>query len=164
MTQPYYDFCVAANGPSGSALYTCRLDAHGSAIRIFSSLELSSSPPGYLTLARARSGEHVLYATGEEITWYSIGDENELALRGSAPTGCDGASHLCTDSDAMILLTANYGSGTVSVFPIAEDGALGEATVYPHGPGAHEGAEGRWGDGPQFRQESAHPHLSLIHI
>ena len=162
MTQPYYDFCVTADEPSGSALYTCRLDADGSAIRVVSSVESPSSPYGYLTLARTRSGEHVLYATGEEISWYSIGDENELALRGSTPTGCDGASHLCTDGDTRVLLTANYGSGTVSLLPIAEDGALGEATVYAHGPGAHEGAEGRWGDGPQFRQESAHPHGVVV--
>ena len=175
MTQPYYDFCVAAGGPSGrdatgggqpwagSALYTCRLDADGSAIRIVSSIELPSSPPGYLTLARTRSGEQILYATsGEEITWFSIGDENQLALRGSAPTGIDGASHLCTDSTAGFLFTANYGSGTVSLLPIAEDGALGEAKVYSHGPGAHAGAEGRWGDGPQFRQESAHPHGVVV--
>jgi 6-phosphogluconolactonase len=163
MTQPYYDFCVAAGEPSGSALHTCRLDADGSAIRIVSSIELPSSPPGYLTLARTRSGEQILYATsGEEISWFSIGDENQLALRGSAPTGIDGASHLCTDSTARFLFTANYGSGTVSLLPIAEDGALGEAKVYSHGPGAHAGAEGRWGDGPQFRQESAHPHGVVV--
>ena len=154
---------MAAGEPSGSALHTCRLDADGSAIRIVSSIELPSSPPGYLTLARTRSGEQILYATsGEEISWFSIGDENQLALRGSAPTGIDGASHLCTDSTARFLFTANYGSGTVSLLPIAEDGALGEAKVYSHGPGAHAGAEGRWGDGPQFRQESAHPHGVVV--
>ena len=175
MTQPHYDFCVAAGQPSGrdatgggqqraaSALYTCRLDADGSAIRIVSSIELPGSPPGYLALARTRSGEQILYATsGEEISWFSIGDGNELALRGSAPTGTNGAAHLCTDSDARLLLTANYGSGTVSLLPIAEDGALGEANVYSHGPGAHDGAEGSWGDGPQYRQESAHPHGVVV--
>ena len=174
MIQPYYDFCVAAGKPSGrdatggqhwadSALYTCRLDADCSAIRILSSIELPSAPPGYLTLARTRSGEQILYATsGEEITWFSIDDENRLALRGSAPTGSDGAAHLCTDSNARCLFTANYGSGTVSFLPIAEDGALDEAKVYSHGPGAHAGAVGRWGEGPQFRQESAHPHGVVV--
>ena len=105
----------------------------------------------------------MLYATsGEEIKWFSINGENELALRGFALTGSDGAAHLCTDSDARLLFTANYGRGTVSLLPIAEDGALGEAKVYSHGRGAHEGAEGRWGDGPQFRQESAHPHGVVV--
>jgi 6-phosphogluconolactonase len=175
MTQPQYDFCVAAGEPSGrdatgggqhwasSALYTCRLDADGSEIHIVSSIELPSTPPGYMTLARTRAGEHMLYAIGgDQISWFSIGDENELAPRGSASTGSDSASHLCTDGTARVLFTANYGSGAVSMLPIAADGALGEATTYSHGPGAHEGAEGRWGDGPQFRQESAHPHGVVV--
>ena len=127
MTQPHYDFCVAAGEPSSrdatgggqhwaeSALYTCRLNADGSAIDIVSSVELPGTPPGYLALAQTRSGQPILYAaSGEDILWFSIGDDNKLTLRGSASTGSGG--------------------------------------------GAHEGAEGRWGDGPQFRQESAHPH------
>jgi len=175
MTQQYYDFCVAAGKPPGrdatgggqqwadSALYTCRLDADGSTIRIVSSTVFPGSPPGYQTVARTRSGGQILYATnGKEVAWFSIGDENQLALRGSAPTGTDSSSHLCTDNAARLLFTANYGGGSVSLLPIAEDGALGEAKVYAHGPGAHEGAEGRWGDGPQFRQESSHPHGVVV--
>ena len=175
MTQPYYDFCVAASEPSGRdatgggerrdgcALYTCRLDSDGSVIRVVSTTGLSSTAPGYLTVTRTRSGEHILYATsGEEISWFSIGDDGEIGLRGSAPTGNGGAAHLCTESTARLLFTANYGSGSVSLLPIAEDGALGEAKVYWHGPGAHDGSEGSWGEGPQFRQESAHPHGVVV--
>ena len=174
MTQPYYDFCVAAGKPSGgddtsgdrgasSALYTCRLDADGSAIRILSMIEYPGAPPGYLTVARTRSGEQILYATNRsEVSWFSIGDQSQLTLRGSASTGSDGSTHLCTDRDAQLLFTANYGGGSVSLLPIAEDGALGEANVYAHGPGAHQGAEGRWGDGPQFRQEASHPHGVVV--
>ena len=175
MTQPYYDFCVAAGKPSGrdatgggqhwdgSALYTCRLDPDGSAIRVVNTTGLSNAAPGYLTLTPTRSGEHILYATsGEEISWFSIGDDGKIELSGSVPTGSDSAAHLCTDSRARLLFTANYGSGTVSMLPIAADGALGEAKVYPHGPGAHSGAKGSWGEGPQFRQESAHPHGVVV--
>ena len=88
MTQPYYDFCVAAGEPSGSAatsagqdgdggaLYTCRIDADGNAIRIVSTAGLANSAPGYLAVARARSGEQILYAaSGDEISWFLIGDE-----------------------------------------------------------------------------------------
>ncbi|MBT4098347.1 MAG: lactonase family protein [Gemmatimonadetes bacterium] len=175
MINRHYDFCVAAGQPSGrdatgggkqwadSALYTCRLDSDGSSISIVSSAELPSSPPGYQALARTRAGKSVLYATsGEEVWSLSVSDENELAALGSAPTASGGASHLCTDPEARLLFTANYGSGSVSLLPIAEDGALGEAKVYAHGPGAHAGAEGTWGDGPQFRQESAHPHGVVV--
>ena len=175
MTQPFYDFCVAAGEPSvrdatgggqhwvGCTLHTCRLDADGSAIRVVSTTRLPATAPGYLTVARTRSGQQMLYAiSGEEISWYSIGDDGKVELCGSTPTGSDGAAHLCTDHSTRLLFTANYGSGTVSLLPIAEDGALGEAKVYAHGPGAHDGAKGSWGDGPQFRQESAHPHGVVV--
>jgi len=175
MTQPYYDFCVAAGEPSGRdatgggqhwdgcALYTCRLDSDGNVIRVVSTTGLSNTAPGYLTVTRTRSGEQILYATsGEEISWFSIGDDGKVGLRGSTPTGSDSAAHLCTDSTARLLFTANYGSGNVSLLPIAEDGALGEAKVYSQGSGAHDGAEGSWGEGPQFRQESAHPHGVVV--
>ncbi len=175
MTQPYYDFCVAAGKPSGrdatgggqnwdgSALYTCRLDPDGSVIRIVYTTGLPNAAPGYLTVTRTQSGKQILYATsGEEISWFSIGDDGKIELSGSAPTGSDSAAHLCTDSRARLLFTANYGSGTVSLLPIAADGTLGEAKVYPHGPGAHSGAKGSWGEGPQFRQESAHPHGVVV--
>ena len=175
MTQPFYDFCVAAGEPSvrdvtgggqhwpGCTLHTCRLDADGSVIRVVSTTRLSTAAPGYLTVARTRSGQQMLYAiSGEEISWYSIGDNGKVALCGSAPIGSDGASHLCTDNSTRQLFTANYGSGTVSLLPISEDGALGEAKVYSHGPGAYDGAQGSWRDGPQFRQESAHPHGVVV--
>ena len=175
MTQPYYDFCVAAGEPSGrdatgggqhwdgSGLYTCRLDADGNVIRVVSTTGLSGSAPGYLTVTETRSGEQMLYAaSGEEISWFSIGDDGKVGLRGSASTGKDGAAHLCIDRAARLLFTANYSSGTVSLLPIAEDGALGKAQVYEHGLGAHDGAEGSWGEGPQFRQEAAHPHGVVV--
>ena len=175
MTQPFYDFCVAAGEPSvrdatgggqhwvGCTLHTCRLDADGSAIRVVSTTRLPATAPGYLTVARTRSGQQMLYAiSGEEISWYSIGDDGKVELCGSTPTGSDSAAHLCTDHSTRLLFTANYGSGTVSLLPIAEDGALGEAKVYAHGPGAHDGAKGSWSDGPQFRQESAHPHGVVV--
>ena len=175
MTQPFYDFCVAAGEASvrdatdggqhwvGCTLHTCRLDADGSAIRVVSTTRLPATAPGYLTVARTRSGQQMLYAiSGEEISWYSIGDDGKVELCGSTPTGSNSAAHLCIDHSTRLLFTANYGSGTVSLLPIAEDGALGEVKVYSHGPGAHDGAKGSWGDGPQFRQESAHPHGVVV--
>ena len=124
-------------------LHTCRLNADCSAIRVESTTRLSATTPRYLTVAITRAGEQMLYAiSGEEISCYSIGYDGKLALRGSAPTGSDRASHLCTDDSKRPLYTANYGSGTVSLLPIAEDGALGKAKVYSHGLRVYDGAKG----------------------
>ena len=53
---------------------------------------------------------------------------------------CRGSDHTNDDEGRLLLVQVH-----------AEEAA-------DHGPGAHHGAVGVWGDGPQFRQESAHPH------
>lgn len=161
MSNRPYDFCIAAAAPSGdgSALYTVRLDRDGGDLHIEHALPLAGPTPSFFAVANSRRDESILYSLcGKEVCWFAIGDDGQLAVRGSAPIGSEGAAHLCTDANARFLFTANYGSGDVSMLPIGDDGSLGKASVYKHGPGAHHGAVGTWGEGPQFRQESAHPH------
>ncbi len=161
MTDKFYDFCIAATMPddNGSALYTCRLSADGDELLIEHTLPLSVAAPGFFTLAKSRTGIPILYGLCEkEICWFSVGDNGQLAVCGSKPNSSGGAAHLCVDPKTHFLFTANYGSGNVSMLPISDDGSLGKVTTYEHGPGAHNGVVGAWGDGPQFRQESAHPH------
>ena len=156
-----YDFCIAAatRDGSGSTLYTCRLSVDGDKLQIEHTLPLSVAAPGFFALSKNRAGVSTLYGLCEkEICWFSVGDDGQLAMCGSTPNSSGGAAHLCVDSEARFLFTANYGSGNVSMLPIGDDGSLGKLTTYEHGPGAHHGAVGVWGDGPQFRQESAHPH------
>lgn len=156
-----YTFCTAATASTGdgNALYTVSLAPDGSNLRIEHTLTLSGPAPGFFATALSRTGALILYGLcGNEIRSFRVESGGRLTAQSSAPIGSEGAAHLCTDPEARFLFTANYGSGDVSMLPIGDDGSPGEATVYPHGPGAHHGAVGAWGDGPQFRQESAHPH------
>ena len=161
MSNQPYDFCIAAAAPSGdgNALYTVRLAADGSDLHIEHALELDGPAPSFFATARSRSGQSILYGLcGGSIYWFLLGEDGQCIPRGSAPIGSEGSAHLCTDTEARFIFTANYGSGDVSMLPIGDDGSLGQAAVFQHGPGAHHGIVGAWGDGPQFRQESAHPH------
>jgi 6-phosphogluconolactonase len=72
-----------------------------------------------------------------------------LALVNQRPSMGTGPCHLILDKAGRHLLIANYGSGSVSVLPVAADGRLGAATsvvqhtgrsVHPErqaGPHAH---------------------------
>jgi 6-phosphogluconolactonase len=184
MSRCCYDFCVAVGEPASrnvtgagggwavAAMHTCRLlvgheGRRGASIRVASTTPLpeGSDPPGYQATVRLHLGLQVLYAcAGDEVLWFVVGADGSIAARGAAPTGSGRASHLCTDPLGRLLFTANYGAGSVSVLPIArDDGALGSATVYQqHGRGAHHGARGEWGEGPQYRQEAAHPHGVVV--
>lgn len=112
--------------------------------------------PSYLALHP--DGRHV-YAVSEAadgIVWAYDFDTatgaltrvgEERSTHGSAPC------HLSVDPSGRWLAVANYGSGTVSVHPLGDDGAVGEAAD----TAAHTGS------GPDAsRQEGPHAHLALF--
>jgi 6-phosphogluconolactonase len=72
-----------------------------------------------------------------------------LGLLGSRESGGAEPCHLAVSPDCRYLVCANYGSGSVAVFPIDGSGALGDRTdLVPH-----------LGQGPDpQRQEAAHAH------
>jgi 6-phosphogluconolactonase len=68
---------------------------------------------------------------------------------GSSPTGDGVAAHVAVHPSGAFLLTAQYGGGSVALFPLGAEGKPGPATLY-----RHEGGTGIVGK----RQDSPHPH------
>ncbi len=65
------------------------------------------------------------------------------------PVGSKGPAHLAMDSTGRVLIVANYGGGSVSVFPARPDGGLGKRSDF------HEHS----GSGPnEKRQKAPHAH------
>jgi 6-phosphogluconolactonase len=73
----------------------------------------------------------------------------KLTFLNEVPSGGAGPCHLAVDKTGKYVLVANYGGGSLAVFPILEDGRLGEATALVQ----HSGASVN----PQ-RQEGPHVH------
>ncbi len=73
-----------------------------------------------------------------------------LKLLNQQPSGGDGPCHVSLDPSGRWALVANYGSGSVAVFPVRADGRLGEATAVVQ----HEGRSVN----PR-RQEGPHAHF-----
>ncbi len=111
--------------------------------------------PGFLTLDPTES---ILYATGRQhesdsLSAYRIGRKNQatrLVLINSQPIGDGGAAHLATDRTGKLLLSAQYGGGSLAVFPLKEDGSIGKRTQLLK----HKGGSGIVAK----RQEAPHPH------
>ena len=80
---------------------------------------------------------------------YRIGQNGGLTLINRSPSGDGGAAHLAVHPSKKFLMTAQYGGGSVAVFPLEADGRLGKATVIEH--------EGGSKAVPQ-RQDAPHPH------
>jgi 6-phosphogluconolactonase len=121
-------------------------------------LAAKTTNPSFLA---AHPNRRFLYAVGEVgnfggkpsgmVSAFSIAaDSGKLTLLNQQPSGGAGPCHLAVDRTGKWLLVANYSSGSISVLPIQQDGALGE-------PGAivqHRGSSVN----PQ-RQEGPHAHF-----
>lgn len=82
---------------------------------------------------------------------YRITDGGALDPINFVPTGDGGASHIAVHPSGKLLLTAQYGGGSVSAYPLGNDGTIGPAAVHEH-----EGGSGV----DERRQAAPHPHWS----
>ena len=107
--------------------------------------------PGFLTL---HPNGKILYSIGR---WeggtgalgYHIKKNGKLEgfTRMACPDG--GSAHLAVHPSGKFLLTAQYGGGSVALFPLDENGNLGVPTIHEHLGGSKV---------VERRQESPHPH------
>jgi 6-phosphogluconolactonase len=77
----------------------------------------------------------------------------KLTFLNEVPSGGAGPCHLSLDKTGRYVLVANYGGGSLAVFPILKDGRLGEASAFVQ----HHGAS----INPQ-RQEGPHAHSIYV--
>lgn len=111
--------------------------------------------PGFVTVAP--SGE-VLYSTGTlegepVVAAFRIrrsGEHVQLERINTQPIGDGGATHVATDRTGKLLMTAQYGGGSVALYPLENDGSIGpQAQLLKH-----EGGSGVYED----RQDEPHAH------
>ncbi|MEU8353577.1 MULTISPECIES: lactonase family protein [unclassified Streptomyces] len=135
----------------GHGITTASVGADGSLGALHSTRAVTD--PSFLALS-ADGG--TLYAVSETEDGAAVAldlgaDRDRPAPMGRAvPVGGDSPTHLALAADHLV--TANYGSGSVSVLPVREDGGLGAPTaVHRHrGSGPNTG-----------RQEGPHAHAVL---
>jgi 6-phosphogluconolactonase (cycloisomerase 2 family) len=141
-------FTTGAGG-EGTGISLARQDPTTGALELVGVVAETVSPA---FLAFHPNGRY-LYAVNEQadasVVAYAVEEDGTLRELGSQPTGGVGACHLTVHPSGRYVLTANYGSGHVSVHPIADDGSLRpRSDLVQH-----------VGSGPnQARQEGPHAH------
>ncbi len=118
----------------------------------FSSVKLAAkiSSPGFLTF---HPNGKILYSVGRweggtgAVGYQVSGGELKEFTRMACPDG--GGCHIAVHPSGKFLLTAQYGGGSVALFPLDSSGKLGEPTVTEHEGGSKV---------VERRQESPHPH------
>ncbi len=151
------DVWIGTTTPRGGlskGIYHATLDV-GSGKLSAAELAAEVSEPGFLAV---HPGGGVLYSVanvgGEpSVAAFRVdpaGDRPRLVPAGSQPIGDGGGAHIATDRGGRVLMTAQYGGGSVAVFPLKDDRTIGPRSQlvehnYASGVVAH-------------RQEAPHPH------
>jgi 6-phosphogluconolactonase len=138
---------TSASDGNGVGIRTFRRGADGS---LTPDRELAMTSPSWLT---PHPTAPVVYATNETANGEITTVSDDLEVLGTISSGGADPCHLAVSADGRHLLCANYSSGSLSVFGLAEDGRITGRTDFVQ----HEGS----GPHPE-RQEAAHVHMSTV--
>jgi 6-phosphogluconolactonase len=136
--------------PVGRAkgVYSFSLNPENGAVEQLA-LAAEAANPSYLALSPSK--KH-LYAvnetTGGDVSAYALSD-GQLRFINKQPSQGASPCHVALDKNATYTFVANYASGTLAVFPIKADGALGEASQV---------IQFDWKDRKAPPQEASHAH------
>lgn len=164
-------FIGSFTSAGGRGVIAASVDADTGALTETGAVE-AVADPSYLALGTA-DGRPVLYAVSETpqggVAAFDVAGPAPRPLGAPVPAGGASPTHLAVAGG--LLLTANYGSGSVGVLPVLQDGAPGPATtVLQHkgegpdrdrqtGPHAHQvlaDPSGRWALAVDLGTDSVH--------
>lgn len=144
---------ATAQGEGGSASGISVIDISdldGGTITEQATVDAGVGDPMYLVLNQDRTALYASHAVNDGMVSAWTVQESGLVGLGS-PQSTHGRTpcHLSIDPSGRHLLNADYGSGSISVHPILDDGSLGAASeIIQH-----------TGTGPTARQKGPHAHM-----
>jgi len=134
-------------------IYACRFDTETGTLRL-SSLAAKVSNPTFLAVDQQRSCVYSVEETaasriGAVHSYRSDLNTGSLSALNEVPSLGTGPCYLAFEKTGRYLLTANYHSGSITIFPRLEDGRLGEASAFVQ----HQGSSR-----DPIRQQGPHAH------
>ncbi len=152
-------FGTNGGGPDGLAkgIYHATLRSNDGGLAT-PRLAIELDEPGFLAVNPNPELPHsVIYATTKidgrhVIAALGVNEDRTLSLINSVPIGdvADGACHVAVDASGKIAVSSQYGSGTVAVFSLADDGSITSRTQLIRHTGGSKVVNGR--------QNSPHAH------
>src|SRR5688500_7777407 len=137
------------SGPGTKGIYRSSFDT-GTGKLTTAVLAAEIGAPGFLAL---HPDGDKLYAVanfqgGPGAASYRIGKDGTLEPINTSPTGDGGGAHIAVHPTGKFLLTAQYGGGSVALFPLDGTGRLGTAKLTRREGGSRA---------PEKRQDAPHP-------
>ncbi len=139
-------------GPGAKGIYRATFNPDNGRLTA-AELAAEIGSPGFLAL---HPDGDKLYANanfpgGAGAAAYRIGNDGALTPINTAPSGDGGGAHVAVHPSGKFLLTAQYGGGSVALFPLDASGQIGTAKLTRH--------QGGSGVAPK-RQDTPHPHMA----
>jgi 6-phosphogluconolactonase len=155
---PEYLLYLGTYSVRGSkGIYVYRFDSASGDLRLFG-LAAESTHPSFLAVDKEQSLIYAVVETNDSMHGQTSGAVRAysavlktglLTLLNEVSSMGVGPCYLAFDRTGRYLLTANYHSGSIAIFPRLEDGRLGKASAFVqhHGSNPHS-----------IRQRGPHPH------
>jgi 6-phosphogluconolactonase (cycloisomerase 2 family) len=125
---------VGTYTPNGGGIYLFRIDRASGALMQIQVVDDTRNPswlalnPGQTRLYAVSEIDNFQGARSGAVVSYAIdGDSFELKRLGAVASGGTGPSYVSVHPTGKFVFVANYGGGSVAVFPVGADGTLGEA-------------------------------------
>ena len=152
----YFVYIGTYTEKGSKGIYSCRFDpaadrltSVGLAAETVDPSFLAIDPSGRFLYAVNEISEYEGRTSGAVSAFAIAPGTGKLTFLNEVPSGGAGPCHLTVDKTGKYVLVANYGGGSLVVFPILSDGRLGRASGFVQ----HKGASVN----PQ-RQEGPHVH------
>ena len=156
---------------NGKGIYLFEMDP-GSGQLSFVKLAAEAKNPSWICLDPS---QRYLYAANEisdyegksgSVSAYARDASNgDLRLLNIVPSHGAGPAHLSVDTTGKYVFVANYGGGSIAVFPVSSDGSLGEAS-FAHRDQGDVGGQSATSGPPGTFAISGHdaPHAHMIGV
>lgn len=157
---------TAPSTAEGIYVYKMESDATFSAIQV-----VPAKNPSFVTVNSAHSRLYCVNELGEDESGNPLGSVSSYAIDpktgklnflNAQPTHGTWPCHCSIHPSGTSLLAANYGTGSFVVFPIHDDGSLGDALDRVSGPGNGAGADGARQSGPHAHMICANPSAQRV--
>lgn len=144
------DVYFGTGGRDAKGIYQAKFDVEKGTLSE-ATLAIELEKPGFLAFHPNRK---TLYAVGMReaepvVAAYAVVSDGALEFLNEVPIPDGRACHLSVHPSGNFLITAQYGGGSVGVFPLSKDGMVQACSQLIE----HEGASGH-----SPRQQSPHPH------
>ena len=138
------------SGPGTKGIYRATFDTQTGKLGT-AQLADEIGAPGFLTLHPDGTKLYAVanFQGGPGAVGYRLAKDGTLQRINTSPTGDGGAAHIAVHPSGRFLLTAQYGGGSVALFPLDAEGRLGAAKLTEHERGSGVVTK---------RQDTAHPH------